>query len=172
MKFLEKDLEQIIYEHTNTKDFDYFDKLLARGLEIVFPTKSYRQLKIGNYGVADIVNYTKPQYIDGVFEHDRHHTVDIIELKKEKISLSTFMQAVKYAKGIKRYFNDYKKLNVDINIILIGKEVPIDTDFVFLPDLINSCNFKLDVYKYEYRFEGIYFKNISGYKLTNEGFKL
>ena len=46
MKFLEKDLEEIIFETSNKE-------LNERGLFVY--GKKYRQLRIGNYGVADLV---------------------------------------------------------------------------------------------------------------------
>jgi hypothetical protein len=50
MNFLEKNLEDIIFEtHEN--------KLRDRGLEI--SGKKLRQLRIGNYGIADMITYTR-----------------------------------------------------------------------------------------------------------------
>ena len=53
MKFLEKDLEQIIFESGR-------DSLRERGLSI--SGKLLRQLRIGNYGIADLVEFVRPQY--------------------------------------------------------------------------------------------------------------
>lgn len=55
MNFLEKNLEDIIYE-TNNK------YLRERGLFINGIKK--RQLRIGNYGIADIVTFKKGDYCE------------------------------------------------------------------------------------------------------------
>ena len=53
MNFLEKDLEEIIY---NTDK----EMLTERGLPY-HPFETFkRQLKIGNYGIADLVSFKKP----------------------------------------------------------------------------------------------------------------
>ena len=53
MKFFEKDLEEIIYLSDK-------DKLSDRGLYLNGKLK--RQLRIGNYGVADLIEYKRPYY--------------------------------------------------------------------------------------------------------------
>jgi len=53
MKFLEKDLEEIIF-NADMKD------LPEKGLHFTGVIK--RQLRIGNYGVADLVTFTKGSY--------------------------------------------------------------------------------------------------------------
>ena len=77
MKFLEKDLEQIIYESSN--------KLLReKGLNI--RGKKYRQLRIGNYGIADIISVRR--YEDCLY-------INIYELKKSKNTAYLFHQLLK-----------------------------------------------------------------------------
>ena len=53
MKFLENDLEEIIY--TSGRDV-----LEQRGLTI--NGKLLRQVKIGNYGIADLIEFQRPFY--------------------------------------------------------------------------------------------------------------
>ena len=53
MRFLEKDLEQIIHESG-------MDQLNERGLPI--DGKMFRQMRIGNYGIADLITVTRPMY--------------------------------------------------------------------------------------------------------------
>jgi hypothetical protein len=50
MKFLEKDLEEIIFNSCKIK-------LCNRGLTL--PEKIKRQVRIGNYGVADLIGFEK-----------------------------------------------------------------------------------------------------------------
>lgn len=99
MNFLENDLEEIIYKAN--KDF-----LADRGLYLK-RGKLFRQLRIGNYGILDLLEFDRPRYskqmkmvIPGVCH--------VLELKKDKIGMSAFLQAVGYARGIQRYL--YKKI--------------------------------------------------------------
>ena len=87
MKFLEKDLEDIIWESDNIK-------LRKRGLSINGIKK--RQLKIGNYGIADLVTCYK-----SINDFNNGLIVTVYELKKEKAGISAFLQALRYCKGIK-----------------------------------------------------------------------
>jgi hypothetical protein len=62
-----------------------------------------------------------------------------------------------------------------MKITLIGSSLEKESGFSFLPNLfcsdkeynIVSC---IDLYTYEYKFDGIHFESRSGYKLINEGF--
>lgn len=173
MTFFEKDLEEIIYEADK-------ELLCDRGLSI--SGKLYRQMKIGSYGIADLVEIVKPEYVYPINSHEKG-VVKIYELKKDKISLSTFMQAVGYAKGVSRYLGLRTKDNLfNIEIILIGKTIDLDGEFVYLTDLFNykdSCSIvdtdmsvSLNLYAYDYKLDGIFFNRISNYHRYNEGFKL
>jgi hypothetical protein len=57
---------------------------------------------------------------------------------------------------------------------LIGKEIDKKSSFVYLTDLLPDSDLYpfLTCYTYDYNFDGISFKEESGYKLINEGFKL
>jgi len=170
MRFLEKDLEEIIY--TTDRKF-----LKARGLNI--KGKLLRQLRIGNYGIADLVSVNRPEYIvpngeDGW--HAGYVDVTIYELKQEKITKDTFLQAIKYAKGLDSWFEKKHRLSdefsLNINFVLIGSSICLNDSFVYLTDFLidrNGCN-SLDLLTYEYKADGIYFRSHSGYKLINEGF--
>lgn len=173
MKFLEKDLEEIIYEYYNYDSFE----LIERGLNIDGNLK--RQLKIGNYGIADIVSFRKkytyefnpmPRNKKGkvFFREDIYSYLDITvyELKKDKVGISTFLQAVNYAKGIKDYltyrgFNDFK-----LNIVLIGGSIDDSGSFCFLPSVFND----IKIYTYRYEIDGLHFKLEDGYILKEKGF--
>lgn len=169
MKFLEKDLEEIIYE----ADKDFLDK---RGLYL--DGKLFRQFKIGNYGIADLVSISK-DYRDPYFGQKTFPflTITVYELKKDKIGISALLQAIKYVNGIKSYLNKRKIYNVNYRISLIGSDIDITGSFCFIPELIghdeligNDKISSIDFYTYEYKIDGVYFKNHYGYVLTNEGF--
>ena len=173
MTFYEKDLEQIIYESDK-------DALLERGLSVQGKLK--RQLRIGNYGIADLVEIVRPIYVSptGIIQKG---TITIYELKKDNISVSTFMQAVGYAKGISRYLELRDKSHFfNIEIVLIGKNIDVSGEFVFLTDLFeykecclysgSEMNLFVNFYTYDYNIDGMSFNKIEGYRKINEGFML
>lgn len=179
MTFLEKDLEEIIYETYKSDPIG----LKKRGLYLNGIIK--RQLRIGNYGIADLVTFERD--IDYEYSPDRFIDKDdvetmifecyttpklivtVYELKKDKIGISAYLQALKYIKGIKRYL-DEREFNYDVgyNIVLIGKELDTSGSFCFIPDFSSNVEF----YTYNYDLDGLKFKNKKGYILTDENFKL
>jgi len=171
MNFLEKELEEIIYEASS-------DELQKRGLYL--SGKLYRQLRIGNYGIADLVEFKRPCAHEGQPTHIMKGLVNVIELKKENIGISAFLQALGYIQGIKRYLQKRDvEGNYNYSITLIGKSVDTNSTFVYLPNMlsINTENgiydepeFGLYLYEYKYGLDGINFKSANGYTLINEGF--
>lgn len=163
MKFLEKDLENIIWESDNKK-------LREKGLWIY--GKKLRQLRIGNYGIADLVTYEKM-----ISENGKSFFLDITvyELKKEKAGISAFLQALRYCKGISTYLN-YKRPNIEykLNIVLCAKEIDKTSDYIFLTDLLeNESYYTLNSvlnFSFDYDIDGIKFIKESGYDLTQKGF--
>ena len=182
MSFLEKDLEEIIYKAER-------EELLKRGLSISGIKK--RQLRIGNYGIADMVTFERlstdeispeSKIIDGkeVYHlevyHDQALLVTVYEFKKDKIGISAFLQAVGYCQGIRRYLDgrDFCK-SVIFNIVLVGKVLDKSSTFSYLADIVNvdkSCESFLKCYTYSYDVDGISFDEKWGYSLIDEGFKL
>ena len=166
MKFLEKELEQIIWESDKAQ-------LENRGLSLYGTL--YRQKPIGNYGIADIIQVEKAYYS----KNKPYLIINVLELKQEKIGISAFLQAVRYAKGIQSYLEGRKVKNYILNIKLIGKELDMSGSICFLPDLIDVNNKILNYGKlnsvkfitYEYSLNGLMFKEEKGYKLIKEGFK-
>lgn len=171
MEFLERDLEEIIF-NANLSDLE------ERGLRMELQRK--RQFKIGNYGIADIIGLEKPLY-HTFFKIHLKGTITIYEFKKDAINISAFLQAIRYLKGVKRYL---EKRGLDKNynykIVLIGRTLDLNSSFSYLPDLIcngyNETNiddvsdFNLELYTYSYGLEGLNFSQETGYKLINEGF--
>lgn len=167
MNFLEKDLEQIIFETPNTL-------LNERGYRIC--GKKHRQLKIGNYGIADIVTATRA-LCPATFVHNL--VIEIHEFKKDEINLNTFMQAIKYCKGISHYLELREfYMPYQIRISLCGKSIDDCSEFIYLPDLISGdSDFDFDgkivsvsLYTYSYDFNGISFREHSNYGLIEHGF--
>lgn len=171
MKFFEKDLEEIIYLSDK-------DKLSDRGLYL--GKKLKRQLRIGNYGVADLIEYNRPYYhpYEKCFMKG---TINILELKKDKIGVSAFFQALNYLKGIQTYLDRKGKENdYNYKITLIGNEVDTSSSFCYLGDIFNNdldeqymfttSKISIEIYTYSYGLEGIEFTQITDYNLTNKGF--
>lgn len=173
MKFLEKDLEEIIWEAAKNNA----DALSDRNLHI--SGILYRQLKIGNYGRADLVEIIRPRFnpYSQCFERG---LITVYELKQGKVSVSSFFQAIRYLRGIQRYIEKYYEDQLemfDFGMRLIGSEFDRESDICFLPeiihgsnDMLDNYNFKVEIYLYNYRLDGIHFDDVSGYLLTNEGF--
>ena len=145
----EKDLEEIIFNTPN-------EVLIEKGLPIY--GKKYRQLRIGNYGISDIITIKRD--IGCLF-------ITIYELKKDNAGISAFLQAVRYAKGVKSYMNKRKpNLLIDIDIVIIGKKIDTHSDYIYLEQFF----FSLSNYSFTYGINGMEFKKEYNYCLTNEGF--
>jgi len=165
MDFLEKDLEEIIYTSSR-------EQLEKKGLYIT--GKLYRQLRIGNYGIADLVSMDRSKH-PALKKIDPILTITIYELKKDNIGISAFLQAIGYMKGIKRYLEKRNfSFDVEFEIVLIGNKLDTRSTFSYLSDLI-PCNFYfatdfLRCYTYSYSIDGIEFNYEDDYKLKDEGF--
>jgi hypothetical protein len=171
MEFLEKELEKIIWESDN-------EKLFKKGLFI--DGKKYRQLRLGNYGIADIITVIKDYdikycYYDKKYKSFPYLNITIFELKKDKIGIGAFLQSIKYCKAIKNYFEkNRKKIDFKLNITLIGKEIDKVSDFIYITDLIYSDEKgfinSISYYTVNYNVDGIIFNKESRYSLINENF--
>jgi len=164
MDFLEKDLEEIIFNADS-------EALEEKGLQV--NGKRFRQLRIGNYGIADMVTFDK-----SMGNEDKiGYIITVYELKKDKIGISAFLQAVNYVRGIKSYLlSRNSKIPVSFAIVLVGRSLDKDGSLCFLTDLIYSGqNFRkelssLEFYTYSYCIDGIEFSYESGYDLIKKGF--
>lgn len=157
MDFLEKDLEQIVFEQL--KSLDGCKKLRSLGLPVAYNPFVFRQPRIGDYGVADIVSFNR-----------EHKLITIYELKNKSIDMRTLLQAGRYLKGIKRFIEHrgYNSCDYSIDIVLIGRYLSTD-DWVYLFDGIVE---NTHVFTYDYSISGIKFNNAApyNYKLTKENF--
>ncbi|MCP4665221.1 MAG: hypothetical protein GY849_02555 [Deltaproteobacteria bacterium] len=173
MKFLELDLENIIFENLQTKEGR--ELLNERGLDVFNEIKySKRQLRIGSYGITDIVTYTPQLVNEKIYEILQMKQIQIVELKKNEINIDTLLQSVRYLKGIKRYLRGrgYDPDEYRFEIILIGKSVN-KGDWIYLNEIIQDYTFfSLYIYTYNYKINGILFDNITlNYHLSEEGFE-
>lgn len=164
MKFLEKDLEQIIFE-ANPKDLKFINLCSYKK----------RQLKIPGHGVADLVLFEKiyQKHADNkkckVEIEDVGLKITVCELKKDKIGISAFLQAIRYCKGLQDYFISRNFFSFIFEIVLIGKDLDKTGSLMYMPDLINistntldsftfDCGLKaINFYTYNYDFDGVKF---------------
>lgn len=163
MNILEKEIEEIIFKTAQTDNDALIERgLYLRGTPILHPD-------LGDYGIPDIITYHfwKDQYC-AIGESERKLQIQIIELKKECINISTLLQAIRYYKGINTFIDERwgNSFNIDIEyeIILIGKYVDKRDDFIYIPDLFR--NIKIYTYKIDL-INGITFKSEHDYSLIN-----
>jgi hypothetical protein len=174
MKFLEKDLEQIIFESGR-------DSLREKGLPVY--GKMFRQLRIGKYGIADLVTFTRPMYDGPQRKYFVPGQITIYELKKDQIGIASFLQSLNYVKGIQRYLEKKgKQEKYIINLVIIGKELDKTGSFCYIHNLLSIKNEYYDLesnlsesgeisfYTYEYTLDGLKFNYESEYVKNDEGF--
>ena len=144
MKFLEKDLESIIFETDN-------EKLQEIGFDI--EGRKFRQLRIGNYGISDIITVSR---------HGQNLHIEIIELKKDVINIDTLIQSLRYLAGIKNFLKrrNFTK-NVFYTIKLCGKSISNLRDLSLLCSNMTTFNSGIELIQmitYSYDFDGLKFQ--------------
>lgn len=173
MKFLEKDLEQIIWESDK-------EKLSDKGLYLYGKLK--RQLRVGMYGIPDLLEFKRPYYHTG-YKKFMKGEINIIELKKDNISVSSFFQALNYLKGVKTYIETKRpnlQYSFNYRITLIGKNIDLNSSVCYLSDFFSddigeyfeheSLSTFISMFTYDYDVDGLSFKEVLGYNITPKGF--
>lgn len=154
MDFLEKNLEDIIFNAAQTEEGR--SQLQERGLDLHGLT--LRQVCIGD-GIADLINIST----DGR-KGSRILRVSVIELKKEELNINTLTQSIRYFHAIndiiRRVKSHCKGENptwhcVAPSIILIGKSITADLQML-LPVIS-----PIEVYTYSYTMDGISFNYVT-----------
>lgn len=156
MKFLEKDLEQIVFEAEPSM-------IHERGLSCYSRFhKKFRQLNLGKYGIADIVT----------LRFCKDHTIDVTvyELKQEAVNAGTLLQAKGYCKGIDQLFRSLGIFDhyLVFSIVLVGSKIDTNSNFCYIPEYLGQVS----LYTYSYELDGLYFQEKSGYSLKESGFTL
>ncbi len=140
MDFLEKDLEDIIFNSPQ-------GLLRERGLFCFYHHHIFRQVNIGAYGIADLVSMWRSRdYIN----------IRIYELKNKILNPESFWQLTRYMKGIKHALYDLnlKNKRIDVNGVLLGREIDMNSNFCFLPTIQS----KISIFTYNYNYDGIKFE--------------
>ncbi|GAB3822257.1 hypothetical protein [Pontibacter rugosus] len=156
MRFLEKDLEDIIYNHKEVCS--------EKGLLECYPSEYshlFRQVNLGKYGVADLISVDVIQNrptrtIKG--RHCHYHrtlSIYIIECKLNEVNVAAYLQAKRYKTAIQELLQRYnlKNTKVDIKVVLVGGSLDEGSDFVFQLNDDHKCT----VYTYAYGPNGIEF---------------
>jgi hypothetical protein len=153
MHFLEKDLETIIFEN--------YEACFNRGLQITdigagdyLNQLKFRQLQLGPYGIADLVNV---RYDARGFEC----TIQVIECKRNEINTATYGQAKRYFAAIKNVLKHFlpeshAETEWIEELVLIGRTFDHSNDFAYIYNADNACQ----AFTYSYEVDGIWFKQI------------
>lgn len=132
MKFLEKDLENNIYDLLKSRNiktlydrgFNYYDE---DENDIIFVEN---QVDLMPYGIADIVVGSANYYPHDKIGGEKRIVVDIFELKIEPIKSKHIDQVLTYKRAIDRFYSMTLKnrsiddcCHIEINCILIGPSI-------------------------------------------------
>jgi hypothetical protein len=169
MDFFERDLEDIIFNALQTEEGR--DVLNEKGLNVDFEVgllRTARQLRIGNYGMCDIITMSRGNTeIDeqwGMTQPNLY--INVYELKRGKIDADALIQVKRYMTGVEHYMKLFHpKLGVYVRGTIIGRSI-CTNDWVYLVGDLDRIEF----YSYSYSIDGIDFKEHNGpYTLTQHG---
>lgn len=136
MDILENELEDIIYQMFQDKSHLLSEIQCSSG-------KVLRQVNLKGYGRMDLVNISHSCSIGNGNKKIRYWNIDVIELKRGKISFTELGQLCRYMKGVRRYIKSLEvsdKNHFIVNGILIGKGIETNGDFVYLLDYMEDIN--------------------------------
>ena len=177
MEFLERNLEDILFDALQSKE--QYRMINDRGLCIAKPFLVKRQLRIGNYGTCDLITLNRPYEARDAenFVWDREKLIiTVYELKQNKISFNSLLQLIRYMRGITRWMDKNKGFDFTVRGILIGKSIDVQSDYIYLFEYFSDNDDShlgcIDTYSYNYKIDGIEFKQelLGNYSLSNEGF--
>lgn len=169
MNFLEKDLEDIIYD--SLKEDTVFgienpnrEKLFKRGfprLNFYGNARILRQPNFGVYGRPDLVHVNQDKHP----QKDLYFLdINVFELKRGELKVEHLMQLSKYLTAVKRLLSKLGIYNADVKGYLIGQNI-LDTSWVFLYDYLMP---DVNVYTYSYELDGIGFTKEYGWYSKGE----
>jgi len=170
MSFLEKDLEAIIFEATQTEEGRAI--LIEKGLTLkVAPFfkyfKSRRQLNLNSYGICDMITMSRQDSFvpkTRLLLNQPIFHIEIIEIKKDEVDIDTMIQVCRYARGVERYLNTFHpSIKFRIFTTMIGRTVK-KSDWLFLSE--RDQNSRIITYKYE--IDGVRFTEEDGFFKPSE----
>jgi hypothetical protein len=163
MNILEQEIENVVWSAIQANKHEILNE---RGLPIFNEFSYITQMELSTYGRADIVGLKVWPIKPG--EQNRTISVHIFELKKDAIGVNTFLQALRYAKGVTEMityaFNTIFIFNV--HIMLVGKTIE-ESAFTMASDLL----YKIHLFKYRIDLEkGLRFERCPGDSFCDDDF--
>ena len=148
MKFLEKDLEDIIYEMSLTHEGCV--ALRKRGFYFSnwdFPFT--RQLDLGRFGKPDLIQ------IAGLScGGEKMLEVNICELKRGNTSMDTFDQSLKYIRGIDYVIDELgirdQFSSIHYSLVMVGKSHDLSDNHVYLAHMLRNDHIYIKLLSYEF----------------------
>lgn len=147
MKFLEKDLESIIWENHEACE--------GRGLAIdnSFFSKGlrFRQMELGPFGTADLVYVRFNPELAQCW-------VQVVECKRIVVNADSYLQAKRYVAGLRALFDQMEFLGgvgVSFTTVLVGQRVNTDGLLAYVISEDPGCQ----TFTYRYDVDGIRFNN-------------
>jgi hypothetical protein len=152
MDFLEKDLEDILYNSSQ-------EEIKKRGLRYFEHHFIQRQFVLGNYGITDLVTI--------VFVPNRPFIITIYELKNKIVNSNSWWQIIRYIRGIEHFLeaSGISSRKYCIRGVLIGRAVELSGEVGYIPYIESN----ISIYTYDYRLDGIYFERHLGTYLKSPG---
>lgn len=100
----------------------------------------FRQVNLGPYGIADLITI-EYQGREEYLNNKSCFNINIIEIKSGSVNSDTYLQAIRYAAGIKMFFKNFinaKNAELYIGVCLIGHYIGIKKiDFVPIEGLVD-----------------------------------
>lgn len=128
MNILEKEVEDLLFYCLTELSFDdAYERGIPQDINMIYE----RQVNLGEYGIADIIGYD-------IDYEKKYCFVNVFELKKDKIGVDAFLQAVGYVRSLQLLFKEFKFC---YNIILVGKELDMNSTMCFLSTLFENVQF-------------------------------
>lgn len=154
MIFSEKELENYLW--SNLQSFKDVNQLCHNGLFIEGPYKFFRQVRLPNYGIIDILGVSIQEDEDDILIH-----LLVIELKANPLNIGAIEQIKRYEQGLDLLFwkSDFlrkkgKEVRVVPSLFLIGLE-PINKFHLIARTIENLWNFKVTKKDKQFYFESI-----------------
>lgn len=158
MEFSEKMIEDLIVDSIESGQIS---KLEKRGLgHVCHYHQFFRQFDLGEYGRLDLVGL-KYEHAQQWRHNKKFFDINVIEIKKGEINSGSYLQAIRYCKGIEVLLEKYN-MEANFHITLIGSSV-CSGDFIYLPDVVDNLTIFTICLDLD---NGITFKNHHGYRLN------
>jgi hypothetical protein len=146
MNILEHEIEDIVWQAISNKQYD---TLKERGLHVFDKLTYFRQLGLSTYGRCDVLGVMVKPMEPG--DKRRTFYIHVLEFKKDKVGVNTYLQALRYAKGVQEKIEYLYNTVFDfkIRIYLIGKEVE-ESPLTLSCDLLDHLfiyTYNIDLFK-------------------------